>query len=223
MLQPTEQAVAQHGGQLELHPHFVTPIYVSYRPDFLPSVRKASIESLDVVRKIRPNNDMNPSVMSEDLMGNPALDSFSEYAGMSAWNILSEQGYQMQDFRVQFSELWAQEHHKYSSMDQHIHGLGAQIVGFYFMDVPEKSSNAVFHDTRSGCLQGNLPRFPTNEVKISSNAVNYEPEPGMFIFTNAWLAHSFTKHASESPLRFIHFNLIAAPVTQQGLPKVEVI
>ena len=223
MFDRAEETYVQQEGQLELHPHFVTPIYVSHRPEFLDQTRKASLDSLNKVRKIKPIDDMYPSIMSESLIDSPYLKEFSEYIGQTSWGILNEQGFAMQDYRVLFSEMWAQEHHKYSSMEQHIHGLGAQIVGFYFMDVPENSSKVLFHDPRISRLQGGLPESNTPQVTIASSVINYDPKPGMVIFTNAWLAHAFSKHASTLPFRFIHFNIVAAPTGQVTAPEVEII
>jgi len=34
----------------------------------------------------------------------------------------------------------------------------------------------------------------------------------MMIFANSWLAHSFTRHAADLPIKFVHFNLAVIPV-----------
>ena len=41
----------------------------------------------------------------------------------------------------------------------------------------------------------------------ASKMINFTPKPGMMIFANSWLAHSFTRHAAELPIKFVHFNL----------------
>jgi hypothetical protein len=37
--------------------------------------------------------------------------------------------------------------------------------------------------------------------------INFIPEVGCLYISNAWLPHSFTKHGSDKPLKFIHINL----------------
>jgi len=129
------------------------------------------------------------------------------FVGGTAWNILNEQGYAMQDKVVSFTEMWTQEHHKHSLMDQHIHGYGAQIVGFYFLEAPEGSSRVVFHDPRASKIPIDLPELDVTTASIASKMINFEPKPGMLMFANAWLAHSFTRHAADTPIKFVHFNL----------------
>jgi hypothetical protein len=41
----------------------------------------------------------------------------------------------------------------------------------------------------------------------ASNMINFLPEPGMLLFTNSWLPHSFGRHAADKPIKFVHFNL----------------
>jgi hypothetical protein len=92
-------------------------------------------------------------------------------------------------------------------MDQHIHANGAQLVGFYFIDTPENCSRPVLHDPRMGKVQVNLPEGNMQNVTPASNMVNFEPKPGLLMFTNSWLPHSFTRHGSDEPIRFIHFTI----------------
>jgi uncharacterized protein (TIGR02466 family) len=113
----------------------------------------------------------------------------------------------MQDKAVQFTEMWTQEHYKHSAMDAHVHGFGSQIVGFYFLETPEGCSNVVFHDPRAGKIQNDLPEQDMNIATPASKMINFKPKPGMMLFANSWLAHSFTRHAADLPIKFVHFNL----------------
>jgi len=45
----------------------------------------------------------------------------------------------------------------------------------------------------------------------------------MLMFANSWLAHSFTRNASDKPMRFIHFNLSVQLAPQQAVAPAEVI
>jgi len=46
-----------------------------------------------------------------------------------------------------------------------------------------------------------------SDATYASTMINFEAEPGTLLFTNSWLPHSFTRNASKTPSRFIHFSL----------------
>jgi uncharacterized protein (TIGR02466 family) len=193
--------------QLQVAHQFPCPIYIIERPDFLEMVNTVSEEALEVQRKDRDLNEIYPVYMTASYFADPRMAKFSEFIGSTAWNILNEQGYAMQDRAVQFTEMWTQEHYKHSAMDAHVHGFGSQIVGFYFLETPEDCSRVVFHDPRAAKVQIDLPEQDINMATPASKMINFEPKPGMMIFANSWLAHSFTRHAAELPIKFVHFNL----------------
>ena len=190
--------------QLGVAYHFPSAIYTIERPDFLKTVNAVSEESL--AQQTTDLNEIYPVKMSGNFMGDERIKDFLEFVGGTAWNILNEQGYAMQNFHTSFTEMWTQEHHKHSAMEQHTHP-NTQIVGFYFLEVPENSSRVVFHDPRPSKVQINLPEADMTIATPASQMINFEPKPGLLIFANAWLAHSFTRHAADSPIKFVHFNL----------------
>lgn len=210
--------------QLEMAHHFPCPIYLIERPDFLEAVRAISDEQLEISRKERDLDELYPVIMSGNYYADARVTEFANFVGATAWNILQEQGYAMEDKVVQFTEMWTQEHHKHSSMEQHVHGFGVQIVGFYFLEAPEDSSRVVFHDPRAGKVQNDLPEQNMANATPASRMVNFEAKEGRLIFSNSWLPHSFTRHASDKPIKFVHFNLT---VTQAQptctMPAAEVI
>jgi uncharacterized protein (TIGR02466 family) len=193
--------------QLQVAHQFPSPIYIIERPDFLDLVKPVSEEALEVQRKQRSLDEIYPVYMTRNYFDDLRIKGFSEFIGATAWNILNEQGYAMGDKGVQFTEMWTQEHHKHSAMDAHVHGYGSQIVGFYFLETPEDCSRVVFHDPRAAKVQIDLPEQDINMATLASKMINFEPKPGMMIFANSWLAHSFTRHAAELPIKFVHFNL----------------
>lgn len=203
------ESVAQvvQNTQLQVAYHFPCPIYLIERPDFLETVNTVSEEALETARKTQTLNEIYPVVMSGSYFADPRMAGFSEFVGATAWNILNEQGYAMQDKVVQFTEMWTQEHHKHSAMDAHVHGFGSQIVGFYFLETPENCSRVVFHDPRAAKVQIDLPEQDMSAATPASKMINFEPKPGLMIFANSWLMHSFTRHAAELPIKFVHFNL----------------
>lgn len=203
------ESVAQvvQNTQLQVAYHFPCPIYIIERPDFLEVVSTVSEEALEPRRKERKLDDIYPLYMTDSYFGDPRMASFTEFIGATAWNILNEQGYAMQDKAVSFMDMWTQEHYKHSAMDAHVHGFGTQITGFYFLETPEDCSRVVFHDPRAGKVQIDLPEQDMNAATPASKMINFTPKPGMMIFANSWLMHSFTRHAAELPIKFVHFNL----------------
>jgi uncharacterized protein (TIGR02466 family) len=211
--------------QLQVAYHFPCPIYIIERPDFLDAVKVVSEEGLEVAKKTQPLNELYPVHMTGSYFADPRVSGFSEFVGATAWNILNEQGYAMQDKAVQFTEMWTQEHHKHSAMDAHVHGFGSQIVGFYFLETPEGGSNVVFHDPRAGKVQIDLPEQDMMKATPASKMINFTPKPGMMIFANSWLSHSFTRHAADLPIKFVHFNLavIHQPQVNATPPAAEIV
>ena len=204
--------------QLQVAHHFPCPIYIIERLDFLEAVNTISEEALAESRKTQSLNEIYPLYMTGNYFGDPRMAGFTEFVGATAWNILNEQGYAMQDKAVQFTEMWTQEHYKHSAMDAHVHGFGSQIVGFYFLETPEDGSRVVFHDPRAAKVQIDLPEQDMGMATPASKMINFTPKPGMMIFANSWLAHSFTRHAADLPIKFVHFNLTVIPAPQAACP-----
>jgi uncharacterized protein (TIGR02466 family) len=222
------ESVAQvvQNTQLQVAYHFPCPIYIIERLDFLDVVNVVSEEALETAKKTQQLNEIYPVHMTDSYYADPRMAGFTEFVGGTAWNILSDQGYAMQDKAVQFTEMWTQEHHKHSAMDAHVHGFGSQIVGFYFLETPEDCSRLVIHDPRAAKVQIDLPEQDISMATPASKMINFTPKPGMMIFANSWLMHSFTRHAAELPIKFVHFNLTVIPAPQQACalpPAAEII
>ena len=211
--------------QLQVAFHFPCPIYLIERPDFIDSVTTVSEEEIAKQHATRKIDEIYPVMMSGSFADDLRIKEFAEFVGGTAWNILNEQGYAMQDKAVTFTEMWTQEHYKHSAMEQHVHGFGAQIVGFYFFEVPENSSKVVFYDPRPGKVMANLPEQDMMMATPASQMINFDPKPGLLIFANAWLPHAFTRHANDKPIKFVHFNLNVKPHQPQicNLPTAEIV
>lgn len=184
---------------------FPTMIHSALKPEFLDVVRAVSDEYL--AQQPHDVNEIYPAIMTGDYSGDERLKDFCTYIGSTAWQILSMQGSDMRNASTFFTEMWTQEHHKHSMMEQHVHGNGAQIVGFYFLETPENGSQAMFYDPRAGKVQINLPEADMGNVTAASNAIGVDPQPGMILFANSWLPHGFTRHGSDEPIKFVHFNI----------------
>jgi uncharacterized protein (TIGR02466 family) len=201
---------------LEPFVSFPSTIYTIIKTEFLDDVKEASHEALEESKKLHEGSEIYPSTMSTTLKSKENTKEFEQFIAQSAWQILDNQGYAMQHFNTYVSELWCQEHRKFSSMEQHVHPYGVQLSGFYFLDTPEEGCMAELHDPRPGKVISGLPAKDPTQVTQASNSIFMKPKPGMFIFTNSWLAHSFTRNGSDSPVKFVHFNVSAIPAAPQA-------
>lgn len=190
---------------------FTTPVYTIQKPEYLKGVRDACEEHLDARHKETDLNEIYPVYMTGNMYNDPRCAELAAFIAQAAWEILNDQGYAMKNINTYFTEFWCQEHFKHSLMEQHVHGNGSQLVGFYFVDSPEDSSMVQFHDPKAGKVQTNLPEADMTRVTHASNSVFFHPVPGTIMFAPAWLAHSFTRHGSDKPMRFIHFNINVTP------------
>jgi Putative 2OG-Fe(II) oxygenase len=186
---------------------FPTCVYKLEKPEFVQKVKKVSQENLNKTNAGQKLNEIYPVKMSSELSNEPELSEFSSFVLQTGWNILDSQGYFMEDKFTVFESMWMQEHHKMSVMEQHGHGFGIQLVGFYFLDTPDDSSRVLFYDPRPGKVQINLPEKDPSLATPASQMINFEPKPGDLFMSNAWLNHSFSRNANKKPFRFIHFNI----------------
>lgn len=192
---------------LDANYYFPSVVYTIDKPEFLDNLKKISEIHLNEIKKTSTKDEIYPVFMTNNLYDIPEILPFQYYVGQTAHNLLTEQGYDLLNQETYFSELWCQEHYKHSGMEQHVHGYGSQMVGFYFLDCPEKCSRVVFHDPRAGKNQINFSQKDVNQITLASTEINFIPKPGMLMMTNSFLPHSFSRHGSDEPIRFIHFNI----------------
>ena len=212
-------AASSNSNQLEVNSYFPSNVYSIKKPEFLNIVRTVSNEALDKRKKEQPKIDpIYPLYQTENLYNDPRMAEFANYIGATAWNILDSQGHIMQGKSIAFTEMWCQEHQKHSAMDEHIHGINSQLIGFYFLDVPKDSQRVIIHDPRPAKKQINLPERNPSDITYASSSINFVPEPGLLMYANSWLPHAFSRNASSKAVRFIHFNIIVIDAPQQPQP-----
>ncbi len=210
--QPSAQA-----WQLVQQVYFPTAVYTVTRPDFLPSVRAVFDDYMAAARHKAGDDPDQPLLMSDSFFNDPRIADFAHHVANAAWNILREQGYQMQGRGTFFTEMWGQEHGKTSSMPEHVHA-GVQMVGFYFLETPPGSSRIQIHDPRPAKAMISLPEAQSNQVSMASNTVSIKPAPGMLFFANGWLPHSLSRHTADAPMLLVHFNIGAQKVPDKLMP-----
>lgn len=200
--------------------YFASPVYMVRKTEFLDALRQVSDRHLNQVKC----GDKTPVVtMSTNYSQEPELADFAQYVSQTAWNILASQGYAMDKLVTYFTEMWTQEHNFMSSMETHIHGAGAQISAFYFLDVPTDGCKMVIHDPRPAKVIISMPQADESKITSGANQIVFTPEVGTLIFTNSWLPHSFSKNMSYDATRFVHMNLSVAIAPEQTETEVEVI
>lgn len=205
---------------LEIIQVFPSAMYKTSVPEHIDNVRLAALDNTVPKKEL---TELHPNDMSGDITHDERVFGFASYVIQTSWNILAEQGYDMTSKQTIFHSMWMQEHHKMSSMEQHIHNDGVQLVGFYFLDVPEKSSTLMLHDPRPGKLAVDLKKGDETKGVFSTSLVGVITKPGDLLFTNSWLPHSFTRHNNDNePLRFVHINISVRDLPEQAceLPTV---
>jgi len=184
---------------------FASSICRSHHPEYLDSVREIFNKHTSIAKKERPIYDLYPVCMTANLTEDLSKE-FITYVVETAWTVLERQGYNMPMFETQIMDMWGQEHHRGSGMEQHMHNSGAQISGIYIIDAPEQC-RMLFHDPREAKNYANLPEINSSNLTFASPVAAFDLNPGNFIFHNSWLYHSFPKNSSYDPLKFIHFNI----------------
>ena len=200
--------------QLSQVAYFPTHVYAIDKSEYLDAVKAVSDKYLEAVRKPSTMTTMTMTYSHEE-----SIKDFAEYVSQTAWNILKSQGYAMDKLATYFLEMWTQEHNTFSDMTYHVHGMGAQISAFYFLDTPENGCQMVIHDPRPTKMMVNLPPEDDTKPTDASFNVMFTPQAGTLLLTNAWLPHSFTKNLSLEPCRFVHMNLGVTVIE----PNVEVV
>jgi len=185
--------------------YFPSSVYRTNVPQYLEAVKEVALSHATANKN--DVNELYPVKMTDNIYGDERISEFCQNTIQFAWNILEGQGYNLENLQTYYQSMWMQEHYHSSGMEKHIHASGTQLVGFYFLEVPEDSSRLVLHDPRSGKVQIDLEEKNVEEVTLATQMINFQPKAGELYFTNAWLPHSFTRNGSDEPLRFIHINI----------------
>jgi uncharacterized protein (TIGR02466 family) len=201
--------------QLKAFFYYPSGVYTSMKPDFLKDILPLYDQYVNKSKMNNKIDELYPMLQTDNIYNEPKAQLFSKYIADTSWEILKSQGYNMENKGTFLSELWGHYYQKFGSMEQHIHN-NVYISGFYFLDCPPKSSKVIFHDPNSAKTQTNLQELDISQATYASTTINFEPKPGMFIFTNSWLPHSITRHGSPKPLKFVHFNLGVMDVQNQN-------
>ncbi len=194
---------------------FTTPIYFEEKKEWVEKLNNVSDSYLlkaQEINKKTTDKDFGIVHHSEILTQDVNFDEFLNYININAYDILTNQGFNLLDYLLVTTDLWVQEFSKLGGghHSPHTHWNG-HISGFYFLKCSEKTSFPIFHDPRSGKIMNLLPEKDKSKITSASSSINFKLEPGSFIFFNSYLQHEFALDHGIEPFRFIHFNIRAFP------------
>lgn len=181
---------------------YSSSVYKLEKPSFLEVTKKA-IDSADKY----DSNDLYPLINTHALFNDASLNDFFSYVLNTAWTILDNQGYNLENYSTYFLECWGQLHKKNSGHDIHTHPFQSVISGFYFIDVPENSCKIQIADPRQGKTQLNLFEKNFDQVTQATPTIILSPKAGDMYFLNSWFPHGFTRNGADEIFSFIHFNI----------------
>ena len=197
---------------------FSTPIYSAF-----------DLDSVAIVKQVAEDHQYHKQTdkkMSGTFFHDKRIFDFAQYILQSSWNILKRQGFLMENYQTVYESMWLQTYEKHSYMEHHTHGNGNQVVGFYFLEVPDNSIQLLLHDPRAGKVQIDLEETDTTQVTFGSKFVVINPKVGQLLLIPAWLAHSITANQSDDLAKFVHFNIQTQIITNRQISQnseVEVI
>lgn len=170
------------------------------------------LPAADIIKQKMKNQKPNVwNVLQSNEMFDDRLEGLLTVIAQESFTMLSEQGYDMSNVQTRVSEFWGQEFRKTGQHIEHVHANNSQISGFYFIEVPPNSSIPMVFDPRQGKRQINMPQANVENVSYASEQIFLQVAPGDLILMNSWLPHGFSRHESDQPFRFIHFNVVVEP------------
>ena len=208
---------------LDFTGYFITPIYSTVISEWVKPLIKATdpfIKEAKNNNKIKiktkskdfkkNTSDFSMSHHSRSLLNLPEFKELQDFVSKSSFNVLDHMGYNLNDYEIYWTEMWAQEFGKDGGghHEGHIH-YDNHISGFYFLKCSDKTSHPVFHDPRLGKCVTQLPLKNESEITFGTQFINNKPQPGTLILFPAFLEHQFVVDLGIEPFRFIHFNLQA--------------
>ena len=207
--------------------YFSTPVYQINKPEWLNKIDKLSDKHIDNSYKInlpklkerekllgkkafKKVKDHGFTYASESLVNEKGFEIMQSYIANTAWNLLNEWGYNMDNYSLTFTEFWVQEFSKNGGGHHanHVH-WDNHISGFYFLKCSDKTSYPILHDPRAGAMMTKLHKRDEENITPMSDTIYLKPVPGDLIFFPSFLSHEFHVDDGVEPFRFIHFNLQA--------------
>ena len=203
---------------MEKHNHFITPVWVEQKPEFVKSLNKVSNKYIADARErnkdhIKHYGDFGTSYHSTTLLQDNDFLDFRTYIGQKSWDFLDDMGYDMNKYTTLFSEMWVQEFAKKGGghHSAHIH-WNQHVSGFYFLKCGPETSMPIFHEPKTGARATKLHLKPDLKgIWPGHDIVHYRPQPGTLIIFPGYMEHEYSVDHGKAPFRFIHWNIQAVP------------
>ena len=211
---------------------FDTLLYQTQLPEYLEDkdfmavcdehTNKAIIDAKQSIdkRHNKFNADIKDHGMSyhsgPELYKDDRIYNFELLIRNTARNILEDQGFDLSNYTLDYTEMWIQKFALEGGghQDTHVH-WDNHISGFYFVECSERTSKPIFHDPRAGRMMLNLPIKNHSKLCPAMERQIVNVKPGTLLLFNSWLPHQFSVDNGIDPFRFIHFNL-QARVNSEG-------
>jgi uncharacterized protein (TIGR02466 family) len=212
---------------LETGIYFGSPIYLIEKPEWINQINKICDQYIkDAYSREKPFikerenflgkkdfakiKDHGMSYHSTSILNDTRIKELQDFIGITSYNILDSQGFDMSLYKMFFTEFWVQEFSKNGGghHDTHTH-CNNHISGFYFLKCSEKTSFPLFHDPRPGAVMTKLTLKDKTKITLGQETINYRPKPGTMIFFNSYIPHQYVLDSGIEPFRFIHFNIQA--------------
>ena len=205
---------------------FDTLLYQTQLPEYLEDkdfmavcdehTNKAIIDAKQSIdkRHNKFNADIKDHGMSyhsgPELYKDDRIYNFELLIRNTARNILEDQGFDLSNYTLDYTEMWIQKFALEGGghQDTHVH-WDNHISGFYFVECSERTSKPIFHDPRAGRMMLNLPIKNHSKLCPAMERQIVNVKPGTLLLFNSWLPHQFSVDNGIDPFRFIHFNLQA--------------
>jgi len=205
---------------------FDTLLYQTQLPEYLEDkdfmavcdehTNKAIIDAKQSIdkRHNKFNADIKDHGMSyhsgPELYKDDRIYNFELLIRNTARNILEDQGFDLSNYTLDYTEMWIQKFAFKGGghQDTHIH-WDNHISGFYFVECSDKTSKPIFHDPRPSRMMLNLPIKNHSKLCPAMERQIVNVKPGTLLLFNSWLPHQFSVDNGIDPFRFIHFNLQA--------------
>ena len=205
---------------------FDTILYKTYLPEYLDNKDFMSVcdeytdkaisnaKNLIDERNKKFKTDVKDHGMSyhsgAEMYKDKRFDNFQLLIKNTARNILEDQGFNLSDYSIDYTEMWIQKfaYEGGGHQDTHVH-WDNHISGFYFVECSDRTSRPIFHDPRPGRMMLNLPIKDHSKLCAAMERQIVSVKPGTMLLFNSWLPHQFSVDNVIDHFRFIHFNLRA--------------
>ena len=200
---------------------FASPVFLEQKPEWSETLNNLCNSYIDKARENQKENnekrktmgyknDIGMTYHSEPLEPNEDFRFFHDYVAQKSRWALDDMGYDMEKYRLIFTESWVQEfsnngagHHWF-----HTHANN-HISGFYFLKCSNLTSYPMFQDPRTAHVPLKLQEKDSNKVTNANDIVHYKVKPGSLLLFPAYMSHAYSVDHGIEPFRFIHINMRA--------------